>query len=573
MFPYLSRAVGRVPPRWRGRDGYLALGALLVIAWSCLQLLLFGFGRDQSIYAEVGSQLLEGQMPYRDVWDFKPPGIFLVFALAQALFGKAMWAPRVLEVACLVGSVAAYARVTRVMLGSALPGLMGGALAALLHAQLEFWHSGQPESFGGFLVAAALWACAEATVRRPRAAQDEGGVDASPRAAWWWALSALSFGAAVLFKPPLAGGVVVCASYLALRRHRLSRDGRGQARALRVVAVMAACSLLPVLLCSWWLWARGAWGAVHWTFFEFAPGYTGLGWQNAAPLPLLYYAGVELVFKFSALAAVGLFAVLILRAIHSRERELLLLVFGVLAMQLVGIVMQAKFFQYHYAASLSLLGLVAGVGWYKLARRLQLIAWGGGVLLLALVVAGSLKVGVVDVPGSFWQRSAMRTAYAMGLSDVQSRAALNRELYYVADYNLDADARVARYLKANGAPRAGLFVWGFEPLIYWLSDSRAVSRFIYNVPQRTGWEQKRARSLLLEELRRDLPGWLVVQHNDVFPNVTGDSLDSKQALEYFPELQQLVVQRYALTKRIEDFDIYQLGPPTRVASEDHADTH
>ena len=37
----------------------------------------------------------------QDLWDFKPPGIFFVHALGQALFGKHMFATRLLEAMAL----------------------------------------------------------------------------------------------------------------------------------------------------------------------------------------------------------------------------------------------------------------------------------------------------------------------------------------------------------------------------------------------------------------------------------------------------------------------------------------
>src|SRR5690349_4238038 len=89
----------------RDPDAWLRLGAFLVTGLAALQILVFSFGRDQGIYAVVADGLLHGKLPYRDLWDFKPPGIFFVYALAQALFGKSMLAPRLLEVLGLIGLV------------------------------------------------------------------------------------------------------------------------------------------------------------------------------------------------------------------------------------------------------------------------------------------------------------------------------------------------------------------------------------------------------------------------------------------------------------------------------------
>src|SRR5688572_5222181 len=89
----------------RDPDAWLRLFAWMVIALSAMQVLAFSFGRDQGIYATVGEGMMRGQVPYRDLWDFKPPGIFLVYGVAQTLFGKSMLAPRLLEVMGLGVSV------------------------------------------------------------------------------------------------------------------------------------------------------------------------------------------------------------------------------------------------------------------------------------------------------------------------------------------------------------------------------------------------------------------------------------------------------------------------------------
>src|SRR3954470_12528282 len=95
------------PPRPRLADRLLLAACLLAIALLLLQILTYGYGRDQGIYAMVGRALLAGKMPYRDAWDFKPPGIFVIYAFTRAVFGSGQWGIRVLECAGLVAMVAA----------------------------------------------------------------------------------------------------------------------------------------------------------------------------------------------------------------------------------------------------------------------------------------------------------------------------------------------------------------------------------------------------------------------------------------------------------------------------------
>ncbi len=489
----------------------------------------------------VADGIVHGKMPYRDLWDFKPPGIFLVYALAQALLGRTMLAPRLLEVAGLVGSVFALRSLAHTFFGMRRVGLVGGAIAALIHAQLEFWHTGQPEAFGGYLTIFALVLTVGDYGRR--------------RKIYAWLGVGLLFGAAFLLKPPLGGGALVCAAYLS--RREWVRTARWRAAAWPVV-IVGASSLLTVGLCLLWFKIAGAWDALRWTFVEFTPGYTRLGWGDRNAAGMFYYALLEAFFRFSALAAFGVIAAIAIRPMHTREREGFLLVLGVISVHVTGVAMQGKFFQYHYSATLPLVAFLGGLGLYKLWRRCLPGGAGGAIAFgLFVVVAVTMREAVNDLPGSFWHRSMIRMEYLLGEQQYGSRELLDRELYYVADYNLDADRRVAMELDQRTRPGESVYVWGFEPVIYWLARREPASRFIYDVPQRVKWQRQHAEQTLMSDLGRHPPAMIVVQHNDVFSFVTGNNLDSARALERFPALEKLIGDQYEEVSTIEDFTLYQ----------------
>jgi hypothetical protein len=230
--------------------------------------------------------------------------------------------------------------------------------------------------------------------------------------------------------------------------------------------------------------------------------------------------------------------------------------------------MQGKFFQYHYGATLPLVMFVAGLGLYKLWRRCLAGGLGGALAFAAFVgVCIAMRQAVGDLPQDFWDRSAMRFRYLFRMAPYERREALDEELGYVADYNLSADRAVARELRARTHSGAPVFVWGFEPVIYWLAERPPASRFIYNVPQRTSWERERARADLLRDLHEHPPAAIVVQRNDVFGVVTGNNLDSRQELPNFRALEALVDEHYAPAVTIEDFEIYlrSAGAPLSAA--------
>jgi hypothetical protein len=546
------RPSAEVVPRLavRDPDQWLAFVCWLVVAFASLNIVLYSFGRDQGIYGVVADVILNGGMPYRDAWDFKPPGIFLIYSLAQGLFGKSMLAIRLLEVIGLVATVFGLQRLGQVFLDRPKAGLVAGAVAALVHAQLEFWHTAQPETFGGYLTVAALVVLT---------------LEPAKHRQWLvpFGVGAL-FGMCALLKPPLGGGVLVCGAYL-LTRDQTRALGKRWPAMLRTLSLIGTGFALPIALTLGWIAVRGAWPAFWWTFHDFVPGYTKLNWSHAHAPGMLYHALEEAFFKFSALSAFGVLAAIAMTPLHAREREAIYLVLGIIAIQLTGIVMQGKFFPYHYAATLLLISFIAGLGLYKLFRRC-LLAGPGSLLALAafVLVAIDMRDAARDLPQYFSDRVAMRLKFLTRQGAFSSRADLDRELSYVADYNLDADRAVALDIRSRTGSNDSIFIWGFEPSTYFLAERPLASRWTYDVPQRTPWQRDYSRRELLKDLSLNRPKVIVVQRRDVFPSVTGSPLDSRDELPNFPELKALIDTQYRFAREIEDFQIFERSElPTR----------
>jgi hypothetical protein len=489
----------------------------------------------------VADVMLKGGMPYRDAWDFKPPGIFLTYALAQGVFGKSMLSIRLLEVIGLVATVFGLQRLAQVFFDKPKAGLVAGAVAALVEAELEFWHTAQPETFGGYLTVAALVVI---TLEVPKTRR------------WLIPLGmGALFGICALFKPPLGGGILVCSAYV------LTRE---QARAaplpklVKTALLIGVGFLTPIALVLGWIAGRGAWPAFYWTFHDFVPGYTKLNWNEAHASAWLYYALEEAFTKFSALSAFGFIAAIAMAPLHAREREGIYLVLGIIAIQVTGIVMQGKFFPYHYAATLLLIAFLAGLGLYKLYRRC-LVAGPGSILALAafVVVAVDMRDGARDLEQGFWERTQMRFSFLLRRPPFLSRVDLDRKLSYVADYNLDVDRQVALEIRSRSGSKDPLFIWGFEPSIYFLADRPLASRWTYDVPQRTPWQRGYSRRELLKDLSLNRPKIIVVEHWDVFPSVTGSKLDSRDELTNFAELKALIDNQYRKVREIDHFEIYE----------------
>ena len=66
------------------------IGWLLVAALACVlraPVAALPFERDEGEYAYIAQRWLAGDVPYRDAFDQKPPGVFLFYAAAFAVGG------------------------------------------------------------------------------------------------------------------------------------------------------------------------------------------------------------------------------------------------------------------------------------------------------------------------------------------------------------------------------------------------------------------------------------------------------------------------------------------------------
>lgn len=532
-------ALTRDPP-----SRFFKASCAIVILFLFSQILLYGHGRDQGIYSVVARSVLEGGMPYRDAWDFKPPGIFIVFGIARLFFGSAEWGIRVLEVVGLALTGFGLIELTRRYWNDERIGMIAAVIMTLIHAQLEFWHTAQPESFGGMLTIAAL-------LFAPRPNKDTTTRD--------WFVSGALFGLAGLLKPPLAGGALIpllIHAWMKQRDEDLPTPLKTTLRSLiRPTLLVAAGGATPIVLCLLWFVARGAFGDLYRVLFVFTPHYTALGWKDATVTGMTYYSFTEWLQQYGSVPTVGLLLALGF-GFGSKEKPLVFLALGIIAMHLIGVAMQGKFFPYHYGATWPVTALIAGFGYQQLWLRVttsksKIAFW----IFVTIVIF--CRTAAKDVPDSYLKRTVRRVKLiAGGLRDQQTRD----ELASIADVSAKRNRAVATVVQKHVPADRAIFVWGFEPQIYDLAERRSASRYVYDVPQRVEWAKDEHRVVLMNDLRKTPPAAIIVERHDVFPHVTGNGFGSADALKDFEPLQTLMKEKYTLVTTIEDMDVFLEKP-------------
>jgi hypothetical protein len=301
------------------------------------------------------------------------------------------------------------------------------------------------------------------------------------------------------------------------------------------------------------LWLAGGLNEMLYIILHWDPKYAEL--RSRVPLTIripeetlkFLFRREHLILNLLGVLAVVGCSDLVFGASAGRSRWLLP---GWAAASLTGIYVQGKFFEYHWLPVLPPLGLLAGHGLVVVRRLLRnagpVVLAPVGMAAVALLLTGALATG-------YWAHLRTESGFAVGGSpprDVERR-------FRTLDFSFKADAEVATFLREQAQPTDRIYVWGFEPLVYFLADRRPASRFLHTLPLVTRWSPPEWRLELVEDLERVAPSHILVLHNDVFPWATGTVVDSATHLANYPELGALLSADYRMVERIEDFAIYE----------------
>jgi hypothetical protein len=373
---------------------------------------------DAGVFFYGARTLLEGGVPYRDVWDHKPPLVYAIDAVGLVMAGPlGVW---LLQLVSLAGAALLALRAMRPAFG--LVPAAFGALALLVASPRLFLEDGTQTSFVE-LFALPLQMAAFAIVAR-RAGSHIGRRDA--------ALLGVLAGLAFLLKPTLIGTWIAIALVLLWTERR---------RALDAVVSMAAGGGVVIAIAVIYFAARGALGDL----LEQAVRYN-LAYSSFAPLGERLGAipeGLRLV------SASGLAPLAIATAVYALWRRVMPPIFVVALVALpVELLLATSGRAYHY----------------------YFLAW----LPSMAVLAGFAAREVMRALGR--ERALVALAIGAVLMSVQP-ARLVARLVTIGD---DGAARAAAaYVVGRTTPDDYVLVWGSDSEVLFLADRRSPTRYVY----------------------------------------------------------------------------------------------
>lgn len=516
------------------------IAVIAVVLIAALPTITYPLGRDQGEFAVIGRGLLDGRVPYADLWNPKPPAVFYVYAAAMALFGRTVTALRAIDL-ILYPAVA----VGLYWLGTRLHSRRLGVWAALLMGAFyfaeSFWTLTQND---GIALLPMTWAMVCA-VEAARAKTHRKG-------ALWAFAAGLLCGWAVWFKYPFVVfviGLSIGMVLIYLSRHdAFNLPGRellalafgGLVTGLGGIAVMAIIGAWNELVVSAVVTtqytALGLTPDVFTETFEAAIGYRWIYWGVLWLLAL-----VTLIFSVigwrrgrsqddSAAR----------RLTRSQWSAVGIWWFAALLIVLV----QAKGYDYHWLPMLSPLALIAAAGLVKGLESLprSIVRWAVGGLAAAVILAAPIS--------TVWGRAL---PYITGREDQTEYFRHFQAGEFIADESL----LVAEYLRERVLPGDSLFIWGFRPEVYYMSQLNPATRYIFHFPLVGEWYPQEWREDNVEVLWAAMPPYVLVLKGDYLPWVTGSEDDSDTLLQSYDDLNDWLIYNYERDAQIGTFQIWK----------------
>lgn len=363
------------PRRRPATDTQWALFALLLAIAVALRFRDFGNPAvhvDEEYYLLVGDRMLHGALPYIDVWDRKPVGLFLIFAGIRLLPGDGILAYQL--VATLFAAATAWVIAQAgVRLGASRTGALAAGAAYILWLSLLSGRGGQsPVFYNLFTAAAGLL-----TLRLPALA----GAGRRRAIVWNGAAACLLAGLAIQTKytPVVEGAFFGCAHLWYLRR----AGGSWTRLALAGVA-WAALGIAPTAIVVTAYYVRGPEAFDAFWFANFA----SVALRKSYPAAKI---AARLAGTSTQLAPFVVCTVVAWR--HRPRRPEAVLAFGWLAAALVAFAMIGAFFD-HYALPLMVPLTVLAAPVLGRYRQILIATLGWGSALLAFHAATDADAGI-----------------------------------------------------------------------------------------------------------------------------------------------------------------------------------
>jgi len=426
------------------------------------------YDRDIGTWSYIGKAILEGQVPYRDVWDHKAPGLYYIYALIFSVLTPSLLGLKIGEIIAVLLAAPLIYWLSRKFGFRRIPAALTMLIYSLFISVANSEVGGLTDEtyvhhpiLIGYILLGSLIIC------NPR--RSVNFLSIAFAAGFAFAVAFLIRQTAILHV--IVAVIVLAMLYLSSRSSRERRMGIGSMMALFTGFA------IPVGVTFFYFWRNGALSDLIDQAFLFNVNYLNV--RESIPEMLIRFHG-ELLRGFSEftvlwlLSAIGIALAVISRRNWLRGGEALIVL-----MFLADVLSWAVSLRFRFvdmALLVPSLALLTGYAlskleietWWKEIRRRRAVdrrmEIGSGVtiaLALFLLILTIVPLSNVWLDGA---RSARRAA----IYGIETPRGAAEDILAVIDSNVD--------------PGDQVYLWGYRSGYYFLEDRTSPTRYIYNYP-------------------------------------------------------------------------------------------
>ncbi len=464
-------------------------------------------GFDAQLFAVIGEQWRQGQIPYLDVWDNKPPGIFALVAIVFSLFPKSFTALAFAEGLFIIGCIGTVYTIMR-NLRAPTTTILLSTIAAAISINLLYFNQR-----GLFTEIFVLWPAALSMLFFIKAVQ-------ASFCGRWIFLAGVFAGVAMLFKPPGLSPFLAQAVFLMVlaTTNRCSWRTAVRSVALGVAGVLAAW--IPALI---YFGLEGAAIEMISATFLYNIIYALGGKKDILAAFSITVSAISPLFHMLILLIFSC-VVAILNRDELKNNDFVLGPFLLILLwvffDLVGAVAGGRGYHHYFLPFACSLSVAVGFAYWLLCERQ------GSSNRMGARRWRWLILGLILAPLVYHQGSDLRRLASLLRSGPSPP-------YWETAANLLAGIR---------EPGDTLFTWDYRPGIYLATGMRSPTRFL---SAHYLGKAPRADNVIgdeiLSDLARDKPSF-VIEDNDDEPRYGGQTGHYGQFQEFLEGSYELIIE-------------------------------
>ncbi|MBI2034440.1 MAG: glycosyltransferase family 39 protein [Candidatus Levybacteria bacterium] len=418
---------------------------------------------DEGIYQVVGSALKDGRVLYRDIWDNKPPLLYVM----HAIFGPDQYSVRLVSLLFGMGAVIAIFYLAKQLFKDCAKQFQISVISTALFAFLFSipFLEGNIANAENFMLLPIIIAALLIISR-------------------FYFLAGFILGIALLFKIVAVFDIAAFVTFITISKTLVAKQNKGFA----VVSLLSG-SALPFVGAVIYFWMQNALG----TFFEatFFQNVSYVGYKNK------FFISQGLLITKTILLSLAVGAVVLKRKILS---EPVIFVFLWLFFSLFNAFFSQRPYTHYVIVLLPSLSLAAGIIFFlKKNRNIKII-----------IVAIAFIITIVQFKLTHPQKML---AYYQNFIEFITHEKSVEEYLGFFDSNTPRDYFVSYYLRTHTKKEDAVFIWGNSAQIYTLADKLPPGKYTvaYHI------SNKSARSETEQSMMVKKPRYVVVLPDSPFP--------------------------------------------------------